>query len=230
MRAQREPTIWVALTTLGCTPPGPGLTLDEASEGSCETSGEGESTTEGDGDETVAPNDVPFELVSAAMNLTGQFVALRFSEPVGPLEGVDPSDFRISLALPHLLCTGDGGCVDETAYWDANFYVEYRLTYYGPPPDGDRFEVDLIAPGNMPTDVVLRFAIPLDPLLCEYFDGYADALFVHFAPGAIPVQSADGELLAAIGPQWVDYVGPIPSMVVDGEFPNLDPRVPIPCP
>ena len=232
MSPRREPAIWVALAALGCTPPA-AFALDEA--GSGEASDEGDSTTTtgvGEGDETVGPNDVPFELVSAAMNLTGEFVALRFSEPVGPLDGVDPSDFRISVALPSLLCTGGGGCVDKTEYWDANFYVEYRLDYapYGPPPDGDRFEVDLLAPGNMATDVSLHFAVPLDPVLCEYFEGYPDALFVHFAPGPIPVRSADGELLAAIGPQWVDHVGPIPFMSVDGEFPNLDPRVPIPCP
>ncbi len=232
MSPRREPAIWVALTTLGCTPPA-GFTLDEAGNG--EASDEGDSTAatgDGDGDETVGPNDVPFELVSAAMNLTGEFIALRFSEPVGSLDGVDPSDFRISVARPYQLCSGGGGCVDKTGYWDANFYVAYYLDYapYGPPPGSDRFEVDLLAPGNMATDVSLHFAVPLDPVFCEYFEGYPAPLFVHFAPGPIPVRSADGEPLAAIGPEWVDYVGPIPAMGVDGEFPNLDPRVPIPCP
>lgn len=217
---RREPAVWVALTMLGCTPPGADPLLDETGDG------DGDS----DGDETVGTNDVPFELVSAAMDLTGEFVALRFSEPVGPLDGVDPSDFRISVALPYELCSGGEDCVAKTGYWDANFYVDYYLTYapYGP-PESDRFEVDLLAHGNMPTDVVLRFAVPLDPLLCEYFED-AEVLFVHFAPAPIPVQSDDGEPLAAIGPQWVDYVGPIPFMGVDGDFPNLDPRIPIPCP
>ncbi len=236
MSSRRESVIVMAWTTLGCTPPGPGFTLDEA--GSDDASDEGDSTAttvdadgDGDGDETVGPNDVPFELVSAAMNLTGEFIALRFSEPVGSLEGVDPSDFRISLALPVQLCGGSGDCIDRTDYWDANFYVEYHLTYdpyYGPPPDGDRFEVDLLAPGNMPTDVILHFAIPLDPALCEYFEGYPDALYVHFAPGPIPLRSADDEPLAAIGPQWVDFDGP--AMDVYGVFPNLDPQVLVPCP
>lgn len=214
MNPRREPTLFVALTTLGCTP-GPAAD-DEADSSSAESTGDG--------------GEASFELVSATMTQTGELVTLRFSEPVGSLEDVDPRDFRISVALPYGLCS-DGDCVDKTGYWDANFYVDYYLTYapYGPPAS-DRFEVDLLMPGDMPTDVVLHFALPLDPVLCEYFEGYDDPLHVHFAPGPIPLRSADGEPLAAIGPQWVDYVGPIPFMGVDGEFPNLDPRISIPCP
>jgi hypothetical protein len=215
----------LALATIGCTRE-PGFTLDD--EAGSETSGntsEGESESEA-GDE--GPNDIPFELVSAGLNATGQFVALRFSEPVGPVTAIDPRDFRISHALPTSLCNNDG-CVDQTSYWDPNFYVAYYLQGYPPPDPELRFETMVISAGNQPTDVFLRFEAPLDPALCEYIDsmGGYESLFVHYSPGEIPLTSADGEALAPIGAAWVEQAEPVWS--VDGLFPDLDPKIAIPC-
>lgn len=225
-RIADKAALGLAIVTLGCTTRGSGITLEDGGE----TAGDGE--TEGDGAPSTdtEPNDVPFELVSASLNATGQFVVLRFSEPVAPVGGVDPSDFRISYAQPTALC-GSGGCVDQTTYWDANFYVDYYLGYQPYQPNtNDRFEVDQVSPGNQATDIFLRFGMPLNPALCEYASYYPDVddfLFVHFSPGDIPVKSSDGESLAAIGPQWVEQL--LPVWDVDGDFPNLDPKISIPC-
>ncbi|MFV8753610.1 hypothetical protein ACNOYE_23905 [Nannocystaceae bacterium ST9] len=221
-----EPTaIGLALAAIGCTRE-PGFTLDD--EAGSETIGaESESTSESTSGED-GPNDIPFELVSAGLNATGQFVALRFSEPVGPVTALDPRDFRISHALPTSLCNNEG-CVDQTTYWDPNFYVAYYLGGYPPPDPELRFETMLITAGNQATDVFLRFGSPLDPALCQYVDymGGYESLFVHYSPGEIPLTSADGEALAPIGSQWVEQDSPVAS--VDGLFPELDPKIAIPC-
>lgn len=41
---------------------------------------------------------VPFDLVSASLNASEGIVVLHFSEPVAPVDGVNPNDFRISYA------------------------------------------------------------------------------------------------------------------------------------
>jgi hypothetical protein len=219
-------SIGLAIVGLGCAPPG--LTLDDS-----EAESDGDSSGDGDpsGDGDTGPDDVPFAIESASIDATGQFVTLHFTEPVAPVDGVDPSAFRISHAAPTSLC-GSDGCVAQTTYWDPNFYVNYYLNYGSPyqPPSDARFEVDLIGSGNAATEVILRFGEPLDPLLCEYLTKYAPEyvpMYVHHAPGDIPVRSDDGESLAAIGSQWVAQ--PLPVWNADGDFPNLVPMIPIPC-
>jgi hypothetical protein len=190
-------------------------------DGDGETGGDG-SSGDGDGDSSG-----DFELVSASLDATGQFVTLHFSEPVAPVDGVDPSDFRISHAMPTEVC-GDNGCDPETTYWDANFYAGYYLE--SQMPDA-RFEVDLISAGDQATDVLLRFGMPVNPMVCEYTTAYVpgyEAFFVHHSPGDIPVRSAEGEPLAAIGPEWAEE--PFPVMTSPGDYlANLDPKIPIPC-
>jgi hypothetical protein len=221
----------LTLATLGCAPPGPGFMLDDEAGtsdddpfGDDDPSTDGESSSEGD---TGGPNDIPFELVSAAMDATGQYVALRFSEPVAPVEGVDPSDFRISFGGYLVTCDGND-CLYQTRYIDPNFYVEYYILYPNNP--NGRFEVELIAPGNQVTDVFLRFELPLNPSFCEFLALYPyeyGSLFVHHSPGGIPVRSSDGELLEGIGAHWVEQ----PELVkyIAGNFVELDPKIPIPC-
>lgn len=72
-----------------------------------------------DGD-TGEPTDIPFELVSANFDATGKFVTPSFTQPVAPVDGVDPSDFRISYAAVGGVCDGSGECVDQTSYSDCS--------------------------------------------------------------------------------------------------------------
>lgn len=215
----------LAIATLGCTPPGPGFTLDD--EGETGGDGDGDDDPPGDGDTDTGPNDVPFELVLGALNATGKFVVLRFSEAIGPVDGVDPSDFRISFARISSQCDYYGGCFYQTTYWDPNFFAHNYIQYQ--PYSDERFEVDLVTAGMQPTDVFLRFEQPLDPIVCEYtgYGGEYDVLFVHYSPGNIPLTSSDDESLAAIGLQWVEQPDPVWS--VEGQFPDLDPKIAIPC-
>jgi len=209
-------TLGISIVTLGCTPNEPGSLDDEV--GTSEDTGTGE-TGDGDTGTDTGPNDIPFELVFGGLNATGKFVALRFSEPVGPVDGIDPSDFRISYAKVNSFCDYYGYCKDQTNYWDPNFYAtSYSL-----------FEVDMVTSGMQDTDVFLRFATPLDPAVCKYasYAGLDEALFVHYSPGGIPLESADGETLAPIGLQWAEIAEP--SMIVDGSFPDLDPKISIKC-
>jgi hypothetical protein len=53
-------------------------------------------------------------------------------------------------------------------------------------------------------------------------------LFLHYSPGEIPLQSADGEVLPPIGPEWVE-VAPQYVWSVYGDFPSLNPKIAIPC-
>ena len=197
----------LAVATLGCDTKDPDANRDEG------------ETGDGDGS---------FALVSASLDAAGQSVTLTFSEPVGPVDGVDPSAFRISWAAPTSLC-GDDGCVDQTSYWDPNFYANYYIGYE--PSTNLSFVVDQVSAGGQATEVILHFATALEPVLCEYamYEPEYDFLYVHYKPGDIPLNSSDGESLAAIGPQWVEFSSPIPSMHIDGDFPNLDPKIPIPC-
>jgi hypothetical protein len=175
--------------------------------------------------------DAAFALVSASLDAGGQSVVLRFSEAVAPLAGVEPSAFRISYAVPTALCGGGPEpCVDQTSYWDPNFYANYYVPYGA--GTNVRFEVDMIAPGESADELSLHFGSPLDPALCEYVAYYEDEmdfLYVHYLPGDIPLESSDGESLAAIGGQWVEHPPDNFVMSIDGDFPNLDPKIPIQC-
>lgn len=218
--AANKTVLGLALVTLGCVDSPGAMDTGETGSGD-DPSGDGDSGSDA------------FELVSAELDVAGQIVTLHFSKPVAPVDAVEPDDFRISHAAPTELC-GDGGCDPETTYWDANFYVEYYLSYEQ--PSMARFEVTSISPGEDAHDVRLQLGTPLNPAFCEYLTTYLVnyypdyvALLVHHAPGDIPLTSADGEPLEAIGPEWVEQDFPV--MTAAGEFlEHLDPRIEIPCP
>lgn len=217
----------LAVAVAGCNGGGGGEPEGETGE----TMGDGD----GDGDPTSGHNDIPLELVFSGFNATGQFLLLRFSEPMAPIDGVDPSDFRISFARTQNY-SGYYGNYSWSLYVDPNVYYG-AYGYYNP---SQTLEVDLIADGNMPTDIVLRFATPLDPNVCAWLaqvqaDYEANpnlqgkvGLFPHYSPGAVPIKSVDGEVLAPIGSGWVEYDSSLMS-IEDYGWPNLDPQISIPC-
>ena len=223
---------WVGLTiaAVGCNNPKPD---DEV--GGTET-----ETGDGDGDTGEVPNNgVPIELVLAQFNATGKFLLLRFSEPVASVEGIDPSDFRISFASTSRYHYS-GTVYSSSYYADPHYQLIYNYQYNG---EYVPLIADLVANGNVATDIVLRFTDPLDPLACSNFaeiqaqteelDAMPNfqarvGLFPHYSPGAVPIRSVDGDVLAPIGPEWVDYIWP--AMVIeDFGWPGLDPRIEIPC-
>ena len=211
----------------GCT--GPGIGLDDEGETTTgDGDGDGDTTGDGDGD-----NGVPLELTLAKFNATGQFLLLRFSEPMAPVDAVDPSDFRVSFARTQSY-SGYYGEYNWSFYADPGIYYSYNYYDYTP------LVVTKVSAGNKATDIVLRFENALDPQVCAWlaqleqdFENNPSlqaevALFPHYSPGAVPVESLDGEALAPIGPDWVEYDSSF--MNVEGYgWPNLDPQVEIPC-
>jgi hypothetical protein len=200
--------------------------------------GDGDPST-GDGDPSTGDGDnpdVPLALELAAFDATGKFLLLRFSKAMAPVDDVDPADFRLSFAITGWFQSYGYGydyTYEWSNYWDPNYFVDYYSS----------LEVELVAPGNQPTDLVLRFAMPLHPAVCiEHayleadFEQYKDdpnihaelGLFPHYSPGAVPVRSVDGEALAAIGPAWVEHPF-VSTYISEFGWPNLNPRIPIPC-
>lgn len=228
----------LAMVAVGCADDKGGNEDDETG---TEDVGDGDGDS-GDGDTgQPVPNDIPLELELVRLNKTGKFLLLRFSEPMAPVDGVDPADFRVSMALTWRYLGYYGYVYEQSRYADPNLYLGYDYYYggYGFKP----LVTDLIANGKKDTDIVLRFANPFEPDACaqflelqeqyEEFDSQPNsdarlALFPHYSPGAVKVKSADGEVLAAIGPEWVEVAS---NYMYEYEFgwPNLDPQIEIPC-
>ena len=236
----------LALAAAGCGPGAPisleagvdetggfGDTSGGGGTGGGGTGGGGTGGGDPGGSDGVAP-----QLVSARTDDTGKYVYLRFSEPMAPPDGVDPSDFRISQATTYTDFFYDyyGNSVQAsfTSYYDPYFYFDYEPTI-----------ITNVIAGGFERDLVLEFAQPISPETCELlelrqmeieqmkqqdsdFDARAE-LFPHYSPGGTLVRSAQGETVAAIGPEWVEYNGSY--MWIDGVFgfPNLSPQIPIDC-
>ena len=59
--------------------------------------------------------------------------------------------------------------------------------------------------------------------------GSTGALYLHYSDNGPPITDLDGEALVAIGEPWVlDQFST--ELAVPGEFPFMDPLLPIPCP
>jgi hypothetical protein len=183
---------------------------------------------DGDGD-----NSIPLALVSGRTDETGAFVLLRFSEPIAPPDGVDPTDFRLSLGSSTAFYYQGDLEWAFSSYYDPGYYDQPAM----------KLAAVSIGPGEMPTDLVLRFESPLVSYVCEYiaevnvelemanpmpeFEGRI-GLYPHYSPGATPVRSADGEALQPIGPEWVEL--DFYSMYSDVfGFPKLSPQIPLDC-
>jgi hypothetical protein len=239
----------VALLAMGCADD---KGADDTDETGTEGDGDGDAPPDptgdpdtGDGDTgDPVPNDIPLELEIARFNKTGQFLLLRFSEPMAPVDAVDPNDFRVSLATSTRYQYNGYGynyIYESSRYADPNLNLGYDY-YYG----GYGFQplvVEKVANGKKDTDIILRFFDPLEEDAClsfaqlqadyEFFDSLPNqdamvGLFPHYSPGAVKVKSADGEVLAPIGPEWVEYGY---SYMFEDEFgwPHLNPQIEIPC-
>jgi hypothetical protein len=227
---------WIGLVVAasGCTDRGGFSLEDETGDdptGSDPTGTDPDPT--GTDPDPTGGNDIPLELVLAKFNATGQFLLLRFSEPMAPVDAVDPSDFRVSFART-VNYSGYYGEYSWSFYVDPGVYYDYNYYQYTP------LVVTKVSAGSKETDIVLRFETPVDPQVCDWLAQLEDiyendpsqegkvAIFPHYSPGAVPVESVDGEVLSAIGPDWVEYESSFLNVEGFG-WPNLDPQVAIPC-
>ncbi len=222
---------------LGCgpgQPPSLEAGVDESGGDEGASGGDGDPDGGGGGSDGIAP-----ELISARTDETGKYVLLRFSEPMAPPTGVDPSDFRISRAMAISWHDGyDGYTFSYSNYYDLVFTSSYYTYPYSP------FLITSVTAGGVVTDLILEFDQPLTAYTCDVlhevqanieeteqydptFEGRVE-LFPHYSPGEIPVRSAQGEPLAAIGPEWVELDN-FYMEVEEFGFPNLSPQIPIDC-
>ena len=235
---QQPKFVWLGfaalgLVAIGCT--SEGGTMDEVGDDTTgttttsETSSDSSSTdstdTSSDATDTSAGD---FQLIAAALADADTTLILTFSDAVGPVEGVDPSDFRISMALTTRYDDNRGTISDYSTYADPNVFFTYD------PPVG----MLAIAKGPKPDQISITLApglsVDVCPLLADLLEqAGADylleaSLFPHYAPGDIPLTSEGGVELAAIGPDWVLDPGTV-AHIEAFLWPNLDPQIPIPC-
>lgn len=229
----------LALAGVGCGPPGaPMLDAGNDDETGGDSFGSASGSSSGPTDPDTGDDDgdgLPPQLLSASTDKSGAFIVLRFSEPMADPAGVDPADFRISFAMTSTYYPYYSSEVYElSAYVDPNQYFSYSPA----------FDAIAISPGGQPTDLFIKFDAPLDPIVCtnaaivaqDYeqlsqspeYEARA-ALYPHYSPGGAPVLSAQGEALAAIGPEWVEMPLGEYGYVYEYGFPNLSPQIPLNC-
>lgn len=198
-----------------------GLSFTSLVAASCQAGAEDEC-----GDEAGASQPGPPTLVSARF-VDERVIELSFSEPLAPVDDVDPSAFRISWTW-----SASGGAYYEayTAYYDPMLALCLSTDYCE--EESTSVVGVRCSPGD-PSSLLLtldRFS----PLACQlindfqsYDPGYASPLLPHFDAEIATITDLDGEALASIGPDFVttDDV----YLEVSGEFPNYPMPIPIDC-
>lgn len=181
----------------------------------------------GEATETGPPSGPP-ELL--AVERVDTALVLKFSEPVEVPEEIDPEQFRLSAAIFH------PGEVKTVYYdpgpWNIYCYVDMDGVEYCYPEQLTAFEVFA---GDKPEEVVVEFFIEVYAPTCIALEERATAidstgaLYLHYSDNGPPIVDLDGEPLVAIGEPWVvDQFST--ELAVPGEFPFMNPRLPIPCP
>jgi hypothetical protein len=155
---------------------------------------------------------------------------LSFSEPLASVDDVDPSThFRLAAAFV---------LGEITVYYD----LSYHFPAGGPdqaaqvdswPRHGNSL-ISRVEPGDDATQLRLTLAYPLEHYVCDELSeatalDIPAGLHLHHAEAAWPrVTDEAGNALADNGAWWVSVPGILTTQ--PGAFPELDLRLPIPCP
>jgi hypothetical protein len=183
----------------------------------------------------AGPEDVtPPELVDARFEDL-YTVVLRFSEPIAPVDDVDPaSHFRLGTAF--VLDDLEGGQL--TVYYDLSEHFGNGVPGQGGDALGpwQRHGATVVAAlerGDDPHELRLSISYPFYSYICEILTEAAmldipAEIHVHYAQAGYPrVTDEAGNPLVDIGAWWV---GDSFATTQPGVFPELDLRLPIPCP
>jgi len=195
---------------------------------------------------TGPPVDLPPALVSAS--LVDPFtLQLSFTEPIAPVDTVNPKRFRLSVAFGYAGLYGgqattslqDARLINYTekcvpCYYEPYYYYCDPTCYYAP---SDEIAVlDLFNHYADPNSIFLALSTPIQPTLCKTIallseTATGDAvLHLHYADGGLAqITDLAGLPLPANGEFWVKYDGDFYTYVAP-PFSNFTPFVPIPCP
>lgn len=187
---------------------------------SCQTPGQNSGPSCGDTSSESLPG--PPTLVSAQM-INYELVRLTFSEPLAPVDGVDPASFRISWAWAYAYSGYDA----YTSYYDPMLLFCLSSDFC---PGEYTDVVELGCASDDPASLILRLDT-FSPMICNLIGFYADypsPLLPHFDAALGTITDLDGEPLASISPAFVS--APDLYLEVDGIFPNYPTRIPIECP
>jgi hypothetical protein len=202
--------------------------------------GEGTSGIGSSEESSSGMGNEPPRLEAAVENLPGR-VILRFSEPLAPIDDVEPSRFRLSFGktangrtyYADLGNVGDGYC-----HYDYENCTDGSCEQY----PGCEFEPTFVIVESLelqaPDEVVLGFAPEWTEFHCRVVQGDPDfvlpefdqsLLYLHYSPGDVEIQDLDGDALGAIAPDWVEmpdelFHEPGWGTLEDGPF-----HIPTPC-
>jgi hypothetical protein len=139
------------------------------------------------------------EIVDAEL-LSGDHLRLRFSEPLAPLDGVDPNDFRLSLGMSYAY-----------KFYAYAYYMDLVDTI-----DGDHEGLLRLADMSGQGDTIdLHLEPDFDLAYCHELMAeiaemqqepgirYEAGLFLHYSPGPVPVTDEAGNGLSPVGADWV---------------------------
>ncbi|KIG14452.1 hypothetical protein DB30_06795 [Enhygromyxa salina] len=145
---------------------------------------------------SAAPRQGP-TLTEAELLGEGEHLRLHFSEPLAPTDRVDPNDFRLSMAMVYS-------------------YKMYAYAYYYDPGLAEGEELMVVTSMRGQGDTLdLYLSPPFELAYCEELrreladmqsepgvraDG---GVFLHYAPGEVPITDLDGNHMAAVAAEWV---------------------------
>ncbi len=244
---------FVGLLTLGCNDD-TGPNDDDVGEGTDtsgeDTSGDGSTDTDtdsdtGEGETGDESEDGLDELPPCGERQPGGGVAgppvlqsavfeddllirLTFSEPIASVDEVDPASFRISVGRYY-----EGYYEGESGYTLYEDPMAALCSFTDACSDNYTDVVEIGCAPDDPTSVLLRVDILHHEYLCPIFDdastyGLEFEFLPHYDAAAGMITDLDGEPLESIAEHWVqsEELG----AYVEGNFPDLPMRVPIPCP
>ncbi|MCA9701380.1 MAG: hypothetical protein KC431_27915 [Myxococcales bacterium] len=175
------------------------------------------------------------QLLAAHFSDPGTLV-LQFSEPLGPIAGIDPAaHFRLSASF---VVEDVAGLV--TVYYDVAYHFPFGLPGQGALPPAEPLTprhggtlVSSISHGDGEDELRLTLSYPIEDVLCQALSEAAAldipaAIHLHYDPGAAPrIVDRAGNGLADIAGWWVSDHFAVAEI---GAWPELDPRIEIPCP
>ncbi len=243
------------LTLTGC--PGHGQDDDDESGTGTETETDSDDPTTAVSPTTDTPpppppppppptDNIPPALVGIEL-LDGQILRLTFTEPIAPVDSVNPKRFRMSVARYHpdtyygytRTSYFDPGQFNHDQYcgevcYDDYYYECYYQCYYGPPIE--LVVQDVLNDPNNPAQLELLLLQPIRPSLCQVADAFTQGgsvpggLLLHYADGgAAQITDLAGLPLPASGKSWVIDKDSSYIYLDNVLFPEMNPLLPIPC-